>query len=42
MGLTLAEDQLSKLGPEGGKDQQALERECSCAEHILSKIDDIL
>ncbi|XP_034745196.1 rho guanine nucleotide exchange factor 12-like isoform X3 [Etheostoma cragini] len=42
MGLTLAEDELSKLDSEGGKDQQALEKECSCAEHILSKIDDIL
>ncbi|KAL6098341.1 arhgef12 [Pungitius sinensis] len=42
MGLTLAEDELSKLGSEGGKDHQAQERECSCAEHILSKIDDIL
>ncbi|KAM8897291.1 rho guanine nucleotide exchange factor 12 isoform 2-T2 [Spinachia spinachia] len=42
MGLTLAEDELSKVGSEGGKDPQALERECSCAEHILSKIDDIL
>ncbi|KAL7389784.1 hypothetical protein ABVT39_009758 [Epinephelus coioides] len=42
MGLTLAEDELSKLDSEGGKDQQALEKECSCAEHILSKIEDIL
>ncbi|XP_044077360.1 rho guanine nucleotide exchange factor 12-like isoform X2 [Siniperca chuatsi] len=42
MGLTLAEDELSKLDSEQGKDQQALEKECSCAEHILSKIDDIL
>ncbi|XP_070699506.1 rho guanine nucleotide exchange factor 12-like [Pempheris klunzingeri] len=38
MGLTLAEDELSKLD----SDQQALEKECSCAEHILSKIEDIL
>ncbi|XP_037604893.1 rho guanine nucleotide exchange factor 12-like isoform X1 [Sebastes umbrosus] len=42
MGMTLAEDELSKLDSEGGKDQQALEKECSCAEHILSKIEDIL
>ncbi|XP_045895461.1 rho guanine nucleotide exchange factor 12-like [Micropterus dolomieu] len=42
MGLTLAENELSKLDLERGKDQQALEKECSCAEHILSKIEDIL
>ncbi|XP_029282607.1 rho guanine nucleotide exchange factor 12-like isoform X2 [Cottoperca gobio] len=42
MGLTLAEDELCKLDSEGGKDQQALEKECSCAEHILSKIEDVL
>ncbi|XP_070773277.1 rho guanine nucleotide exchange factor 12-like [Enoplosus armatus] len=42
MGLTLAEDELSKLDSERGKEQQALEKECSCAEHILSKIEDIL
>ncbi|XP_028276713.1 rho guanine nucleotide exchange factor 12 isoform X2 [Parambassis ranga] len=42
MGLTLAEDELSKLDSERGKDQQAMEKECSCAEHILSKIEDIL
>nr|XP_046265862.1 rho guanine nucleotide exchange factor 12-like isoform X2 [Scatophagus argus] len=40
MGLTLAEDELSKLDSEQGK--EAMEKECSCAEHILSKIDDIL
>ncbi|XP_037543171.1 rho guanine nucleotide exchange factor 12 [Nematolebias whitei] len=42
MGLTLAENELSKLDSERGKDQQASEKECSCAEHILSKIEDIL
>ncbi|XP_034461521.1 rho guanine nucleotide exchange factor 12 isoform X1 [Hippoglossus hippoglossus] len=42
MGLTLAEDELSKLDVDGGKDQQGLEKECSCAEHIISKIEDIL
>ncbi|KAM9348328.1 rho guanine nucleotide exchange factor 12-like [Symphorus nematophorus] len=40
MGLTLAEDELSKLDAEQGK--EAMEKECSCAEHILSKIEDIL
>uniref|UniRef100_A0A3Q0S3V7 Rho guanine nucleotide exchange factor (GEF) 12b n=1 Tax=Amphilophus citrinellus TaxID=61819 RepID=A0A3Q0S3V7_AMPCI len=42
MGLTLAEDELCKLDSEPGRDQQAVEKECSCAEHILSKIEDIL
>ncbi|XP_023129398.2 rho guanine nucleotide exchange factor 12 isoform X2 [Amphiprion ocellaris] len=42
MGLTLAEDELSKLDSDRGKDQQALEKECFCAEHILTKIEDIL
>ncbi|KAM9332805.1 rho guanine nucleotide exchange factor 12 [Pholidichthys leucotaenia] len=42
MGLTLAEDELSKLDSDGGKDQPASEKECSCAEHILTKIEDIL
>uniref|UniRef100_A0A665U8Y5 Rho guanine nucleotide exchange factor (GEF) 12b n=1 Tax=Echeneis naucrates TaxID=173247 RepID=A0A665U8Y5_ECHNA len=42
MGLTLAEDELSKLDVERGKDQQASEKECSCAEHIISKIEDVL
>ncbi|XP_054610841.1 rho guanine nucleotide exchange factor 12 isoform X2 [Dunckerocampus dactyliophorus] len=43
MGLTLAEDELSKIDSDnGGKDPVAWERECSCAEHILSKIEDIL
>lgn len=38
MGLTLADVELSRLDSE----QLALERERSCAENILSKIDDIL
>ncbi|CAM4553025.1 unnamed protein product [Leuciscus chuanchicus] len=38
MGLTLADVELSRLDSE----QPALERERSCAENILSKIDDIL
>ncbi|XP_054902717.1 rho guanine nucleotide exchange factor 12 [Poeciliopsis prolifica] len=42
MGLTLAEDELSKLDWERGKDQLAMEKECACAEHILAKIEDIL
>uniref|UniRef100_UPI0037E7B79D rho guanine nucleotide exchange factor 12 isoform X2 n=1 Tax=Semicossyphus pulcher TaxID=241346 RepID=UPI0037E7B79D len=42
MGLTLAVDELSKLDSERGENQQASEKECSCAEHILSKIEDIL
>ncbi|KAM3869008.1 rho guanine nucleotide exchange factor 12 [Diretmus argenteus] len=42
MGLTLAEEELSKLDSEKGKDQMALDRECTCAEHIISKIEDIL
>nr|XP_020454230.1 rho guanine nucleotide exchange factor 12-like isoform X2 [Monopterus albus] len=42
MGLTLAEDELLKLNIEQRKDQQALDKECSCAENILSKIEDIL
>lgn len=40
MGLTLAEDELSRLDSEPGK--EVSDRECSCAEHILSKIEDIL
>ncbi|XP_077597232.1 rho guanine nucleotide exchange factor 12-like [Stigmatopora nigra] len=42
MGLTLAEDELSRLDADGAKEPSAWERECSCAEHILSKIEDIL
>lgn len=53
MGLTLAEEELSKLELDQTGDQtkehtkeqrehQLLERECCCAEGILSKIDDIL
>ncbi|XP_061559380.1 rho guanine nucleotide exchange factor 12-like isoform X2 [Phycodurus eques] len=42
MGLTLAEDELSRLDADVGKEPLCWERECSCAEHILSKIEDIL
>lgn len=40
MGLTLAEDELSRLDSEPGKELS--DRECSCAEHVLSKIEDLL
>lgn len=40
MGLTLAEDELSRLDSEPGK--EVSDRELSCAEHVLSKIEDIL
>uniref|UniRef100_A0A3P9KGV8 Rho guanine nucleotide exchange factor 12-like n=1 Tax=Oryzias latipes TaxID=8090 RepID=A0A3P9KGV8_ORYLA len=42
MGLTLAEDELSRLDSERKKEQPTLEKECSCAERVLSKIEDIL
>ncbi|KAM8835325.1 rho guanine nucleotide exchange factor 12 isoform 1-T1 [Synchiropus picturatus] len=42
MGLTLAETELSKLDLEAVKDAVTSERECCCAENILSKIEDIL
>ncbi|XP_058269672.1 rho guanine nucleotide exchange factor 12 isoform X3 [Hemibagrus wyckioides] len=42
MGLTLAEVELAHLDTEQVKDATALERERSCAENILTKIDDIL
>ncbi|KAI5620817.1 rho guanine nucleotide exchange factor 12 isoform X3 [Silurus asotus] len=42
MGLTLAEEELARLDTEQLKDATALERERSCAENILTKIDDIL
>uniref|UniRef100_A0AAQ6ACL8 Rho guanine nucleotide exchange factor (GEF) 12b n=1 Tax=Amphiprion ocellaris TaxID=80972 RepID=A0AAQ6ACL8_AMPOC len=37
MGLTLAEDELSKLDSDRGKDQQALEKECFCSIFITTK-----
>lgn len=40
MGLTLAEDELSRLDSEAAK--EASDKECSCAEHVLSKIEDVL
>ncbi|KAK3560711.1 hypothetical protein QTP86_014737, partial [Hemibagrus guttatus] len=42
MGLTLAEVELAHLDTEQVKDATALERERSCAENILTKLDDIL
>ncbi|KAM4620708.1 rho guanine nucleotide exchange factor 12 isoform 2-T2 [Polymixia lowei] len=42
MGLTLAEEELCRLDTDKGRDHPALEKECSCAEHIISKIEDIL
>ncbi|XP_045080063.1 rho guanine nucleotide exchange factor 12 isoform X2 [Coregonus clupeaformis] len=42
MGLTLAEGELAKLDTERVRDRVSLERERSCAEHIISKIEDVL
>ncbi|KAJ8347569.1 hypothetical protein SKAU_G00261580 [Synaphobranchus kaupii] len=42
MGLTLAEAELAKLDTERVRDRVALERERSCAEHIISKIEEVL
>uniref|UniRef100_A0A671QAP0 Rho guanine nucleotide exchange factor 12-like n=1 Tax=Sinocyclocheilus anshuiensis TaxID=1608454 RepID=A0A671QAP0_9TELE len=40
MGLTLAEAELARLDTERMRDRVALEKERSCAEHIISKIED--
>uniref|UniRef100_A0A8C7W679 Rho guanine nucleotide exchange factor 12 n=1 Tax=Oncorhynchus mykiss TaxID=8022 RepID=A0A8C7W679_ONCMY len=42
MGLTLAEGELAKLDTERVRDRVSLERERSCAEHIISKIEEVL
>ncbi|XP_035289416.1 rho guanine nucleotide exchange factor 12 isoform X2 [Anguilla anguilla] len=42
MGLTLAEAELVRLDTERVRDRVALERERSCAEHIISKIEEVL
>ncbi|KAJ7996852.1 hypothetical protein DPEC_G00222820 [Dallia pectoralis] len=42
MGLTLAEGELAKLDMERVRDRVSVERERSCAEHIISKIEDVL
>uniref|UniRef100_A0A8C7HR38 Rho guanine nucleotide exchange factor 12 n=1 Tax=Oncorhynchus kisutch TaxID=8019 RepID=A0A8C7HR38_ONCKI len=42
MGLTLAEGELAKLDTERVRDRVSLERERSCSEHIISKIEEVL
>jgi Rho guanine nucleotide exchange factor 12 len=42
MGLTLAEGELARLDTERVRDRVALERERSCAENIITKIEDVL
>ncbi|KAM4885526.1 rho guanine nucleotide exchange factor 12 isoform 4-T9 [Sylvia borin] len=42
MGLTLAEGELSRLDAERLRDRNAVERERSCAEQILAKIEEVL
>ncbi|XP_059913038.1 rho guanine nucleotide exchange factor 12-like isoform X2 [Gadus macrocephalus] len=42
MGLTLADAELSRLELERERGHPAPDRECTCAEHIVSKIEDIL
>ncbi|XP_058239842.1 rho guanine nucleotide exchange factor 12 isoform X1 [Hemibagrus wyckioides] len=42
MGLTLAEAELSRLDTERVRDRVAMERERSCSEHIISKINEVL
>ncbi|KAG5268324.1 hypothetical protein AALO_G00211320 [Alosa alosa] len=42
MGLTLADGELTRLDTERLRDRVALERERSCAESIISKIEDVL
>ncbi|KAG5836913.1 hypothetical protein ANANG_G00233720 [Anguilla anguilla] len=42
MGLTLADGELNRLDAEQVRDRAALERERSCAEQIVSKIEDVL
>lgn len=42
MGLTLAEAELARLDTERMRDRVAPEKERSCAEHIISKIEDVL
>ncbi|KAJ8397216.1 hypothetical protein AAFF_G00440500 [Aldrovandia affinis] len=42
MGLTLADGELSRLDTERVRDRVALERERSCAEQIISKIEEVL
>ncbi|XP_039518407.1 rho guanine nucleotide exchange factor 12 isoform X4 [Pimephales promelas] len=42
MGLTLAEAELARLDTERMRDRVAPEKERACAEHIISKIEDVL
>ncbi|NXQ30306.1 ARHGC factor, partial [Alaudala cheleensis] len=42
MGLTLAEGELSRLDAERLRDRSAVERERSCAEQIIAKIEEVL
>uniref|UniRef100_A0A8C5TRU2 Rho guanine nucleotide exchange factor 12 n=1 Tax=Malurus cyaneus samueli TaxID=2593467 RepID=A0A8C5TRU2_9PASS len=42
MGLTLAEGELTKLDAERLRDRNAVERERSCAEQIIAKIEEVL
>ncbi|KAM3658620.1 rho guanine nucleotide exchange factor 12 isoform 2-T2 [Ammospiza maritima maritima] len=42
MGLTLAEGELSRLDAERLRDRNAVEKERSCAEQILAKIEEVL
>ncbi|KAL2095087.1 hypothetical protein ACEWY4_009806 [Coilia grayii] len=42
MGLTLADAELTRLDAETVRNRVALERERSCAEHIISKIEEVL
>lgn len=42
MGLTLAKDELTRIDNERVRDRVALERERSCSEHIISKINEVL
>uniref|UniRef100_A0A4W5NWI3 Rho guanine nucleotide exchange factor 12 n=1 Tax=Hucho hucho TaxID=62062 RepID=A0A4W5NWI3_9TELE len=42
MGLTMAEGELARLDTERVRDRVALERERSCAENIITKIEDVL
>lgn len=42
MGLTLAEGELTRLDAERLRDRNAVEKERSCAEQILAKIEEVL
>ncbi|KFZ58147.1 Rho guanine nucleotide exchange factor 12, partial [Podiceps cristatus] len=42
MGLTLAEEELTKLDAERVRDRNAIEKERACAEQIIAKIEEVL